>query len=299
MRETFSLDDLRLIRAIGTAGTLTGAARVLRIDHSTAFRRLGTIERRLGAKLFERARDGYTPTPAGEMAIATGAHVLAGLADLEQRLAGEDLRPTGTVRVTTTDTLVDLLAPALAELRADHPGIAVELTVANQFFTLTKREADIALRPAAEAPEQLVGRQLAKVATAPYASPIYLRRNGKKPLSEYHWLGFDESLSHLRSARWMAAHLPAERIVFRADSLLALRSAARAGLGVAALPCYLADNVPELRRVDAPVPEMEGALWLLTHPDLRKVARVRTALDVMAGALFKQRGLIEGREARS
>ncbi|WP_454621863.1 LysR family transcriptional regulator [Bradyrhizobium cenepequi] len=299
MRETFSLDDLRLIRAIGTAGTLTGAARLLRVDHSTAFRRLGAIEVRLGAKLFERARDGYTPTSAGEMAIATGAHILAGLADLEQRLVGEDLRPAGTVRVTTTDTLVDLMSPVLAELRAEHPAIAVELTVANQFFTLTKREADIALRPAAEAPEQLAGRRLARVATAPYASSMYLRRNGKKPLAEYHWLGFDESLSHLRSARWMAAHLPAERIVFRADSLLALRSAARAGLGVAALPCYLADKVPELRRVESPIPEMEGALWLLTHPDLRKVARIRTVLDLMAGALARQRGLIEGREARS
>ncbi|MCA6112378.1 LysR family transcriptional regulator [Bradyrhizobium cenepequi] len=298
MRETLSLDDLRLIRAIGDAGTLTGAARLLRIDHSTAFRRLGAIERRLGTKLFERARDGYTPTSAGEMAIATGAHLLAGLADLEQRLAGEDLRPTGTVRVTTTDALVDLMAPVLAELRADHPGIAIELNVANQFFTLTKREADIALRPAAEAPEQLAGRRLANVATAPYASSSYLRRNGKKPLSEYHWLGFDDSLSHLRSARWMAAHLPAEQIVFRADSLLALRSAARAGLGVAALPCYFADKTPELRRVESPIPEMEGTLWLLTHPDLRKVARIRTVLDVMAGALSRQRGLIEGREGK-
>jgi DNA-binding transcriptional LysR family regulator len=299
MRETFSLDDLRLIRAVGAAGTLTGAARLLRIDHSTAFRRLGAIELRLGAKLFERARDGYTPTSAGEMAIAASAHVLAGLTDLERRLAGEDLRPTGTVRVTTTDTLVDLMSPVLVELRAAHPGIIIELTVANQFFTLTKREADIALRPAAEAPEQLAGRRLARVAAAPYASSVYLRRNGKKPVTEYHWLGFDESLSHLRSARWMAAHLPAERIVFRADSLLALRSAARAGLGVAALPCYLGDKVPELRRVEAPVAEMEGALWLLTHPDLRKVARIRTVLDLMAGALSKQRGLIEGREGRS
>jgi DNA-binding transcriptional LysR family regulator len=294
MPEALSPDDLRLVRAIGAAGTLTGAARLLKVDHSTAFRRLGAIEVRLGAKLFERAREGYTPTSAGELVIAKGARILAELIDLERRLAGEDLRPSGSVRLTTTDTLVDVIVPALAALKTQHPDIIVELIVANTFFTLTRREADIALRPAVAAPEGLSGRRLATVATAPYASAAYLKRSGRKPLREYDWLGFEDSLSHLRSARWMSANLADERIVFRADSLLALRSAAVAGFGVAALPCYLADPAPELRRVAAPLPDMEGSLWLLTHPDLRKVARIRSVLDFMANALSRQRGLIEG-----
>ena len=184
MPDTLSPNDLRLTRAIGAAGTLTGAARALKLDHSTAFRRLGAIEARLGAKLFERARDGYTPTPAGEMVITAGARILAELTDLERGLAGEDLRPSGNVRLTTTDTLVDVIAPALAALGTAHPGITVELIVANTFFTLTRREADIALRPAVAAPERLTGRKIATVATAPYASPAYLERSGKRPLRE-------------------------------------------------------------------------------------------------------------------
>ena len=116
---------------------------------------------------------------------------------------------------------------------------------------------------------------------------------------EYDWLGFEDSLGHLRSARWVSANLSEERLVFPADSLLALRSAAVAGFGVAALPCYLADPAAELRRVTAPLPDMEGSPWLLTHPDLRKVARVRTVLDFMANALFRQRGLIEGTGSRT
>jgi DNA-binding transcriptional LysR family regulator len=228
------------------------------------------------------------------MVIAAGTYILAELVDLERRLAGEDLRPSGIVRLTTTDTLVDVIAPALAALKTEHPGIIVELIVANTFFTLTRREADIALRPATAAPEGLAGRRLATVATAPYASAAYLDRCGRKPLREYDWLGFEDSLGHLRSARWVSANLPEERIVFRADSLLALRSAAVGGFGVAALPCYLADPAAELRRVTTPLPDMEGSLWLLTHPDLRKVARVRTVLDFMADALSRQRGLIEG-----
>jgi molybdate transport repressor ModE-like protein len=295
MPDALSPDDLRLIRAIGATGTLTGAARSLKVDHSTAFRRLGTIEARLGAKLFERARDGYTSTSAGEMVIAAGSRILAELTELEQRLAGEDLRPSGVVRLTTTDTLVDVIMPVLAELRAAHSGIVVELVVANSFLTLTKREADIALRPAVAAPEWLAGRRLAAVATAPYASAAYLARSGKKTVQKYDWLGFEDSLSHLRSARWVSANLPKEQIVLRADSLYALRAAAVAGLGVAALPCYLADPVADLRRVTAPLPNMEGSLWLLTHPDLRRVVRVRTVLDFLANALSRRRGLIEGR----
>jgi molybdate transport repressor ModE-like protein len=298
MPETLLPNDLRLIRAIGTAGTLTGAARLLKVDHSTAFRRLGAIEDRLGAKLFERARDGYTPTSAGETVITAGTHILDQLSDLERGLAGEDLRPSGIVRLTTTDTLVELIAPALAALGAEHPGIIVELIVANTFFTLTRREADIALRPAVAAPERLTGRRIATVATAPYASPVYLERSGKRPLRDYDWIGFEESLGHLRSSRWMSANVSQDRIVLRADSLLALRSVAVAGLGVAALPCYLADPVAGLRRVTTPLPDMEGSLWLLTHPDLRRVARIRTVLDFLADALSSQRDLIEGTKSR-
>lgn len=296
MQDVFVLDDLRLISAIGEAGTLTGAARLLAVDHSTAFRRLGALETRLGAQLFERARSGYTSTQAGEAALATAARILGELGNLEHRLAGEDLRPAGVVRVTTTDTLLELTAPIFAALPAEHPEITVELVVANLFLTLTKRDADIAIRPVAAAPEHLTGRRLAMLATAPYAAPAYLARHqGATALPAHDWLGFEESLNHLRSARWVEAKVPKERIVYRADSLLALQAAARAGMGVAALPCYLGDLDPGLRRVHPPLAEMEGSLWLLTHPDLRRVARIRSVLDFLARHLAKRRALIEGR----
>jgi DNA-binding transcriptional LysR family regulator len=295
VQSPFALDDLRLVRAIGEAGTLTGAARRLSVDHSTAFRRLGAIEKRLGVHLFERARDGYTPTQAGEAAIAAAARILDDLGDLERRLAGEDLRPSGTVRVTTTDTLLELISPILAELRAEHPEITIELVAANSFFALTKRDADIAIRPAAAAPENLVGRRLATLATAPYAAPVYLTRQADPTeLSAYEWIGFDDSLSHLGSARWVDANVANDRIVCRANSVLALRAAARAGMGVAALPCYLGDVDSALRRVHLPLADMEASLWLLTHPDLRRVARIRTVLDYVADRLIEQRALIEG-----
>jgi len=298
MRNALSLDDLRLVQAICETGTLTGAAKRLGIDHSTAFRRLGAAEERLGAHLFERARDGYTATPAGEAAFTAATRILDDLAALERRLAGEDLRPSGIVRVTTTDTLLELIGPILAALRAERPEITIELVVANAFLALSKRDADIALRPAATAPENLVGRRLAALATAPYAAPEYLSRHPERTaLSSHDWIGFEESLGHLRSARWIGANIAPDRIVYRTNSLLALREAARAGMGVAALPCYLGDADPALRRVCPPIEAMTVALWLLTHPEIRRVARIRTVLDFLADRLGSRRALIEGRGA--
>lgn len=287
--------DLRLVLAIGEAGALTAAARRLGVDHSTAFRRLGALEARLGVRLFERARDGYVPTPAGEAAIAGARQLLEKLDGLERRLAGEDLRPSGVVRVTTTDTLLDLLAPLVAAFRTAHPQIVVELVAAQAFFTLTRRDADVAIRPAATAPEGLAGRRIAAIATALYAAPAYLaQRANDEDLSSHDWIGLDDSLSHLGSARWMQAHIPPERVVCRGSTLLALRALARSGLGLAPLPCYLGDANPALVRVRPPLPEMESALWLLVHPDLRRVARIRAFLDFAAAWLADERSRLEG-----
>jgi DNA-binding transcriptional LysR family regulator len=286
-------DELRLVLAIGRSGRLSGGARRLAIDPSTAFRRLGTLEARLGVRLFERARDGYAATPAGEAVIAAAARFDEAVGELERRRAGEDLRPSGTLRVTTTDTLLGPLAPLFAGFRAAHPDILLEVVIANEFFTLTRRDADVAMRPAGEAPDALVGRRMAEIASTLYAAPAYLA--GRPDLSDpsaHDWLAPDETLGHLGSARWLRAEV---RIVCRSNSLLALAAAARAGMGIAPLPCFLADPDPGLARIHPPLPEMASVLWLMTHPDLRRVARVRALLDFMALRLAEQRPLLEGR----
>lgn len=292
--QTLSLDDLRLLVAIGAASSLTGAARRLRIDHSTAFRRLAAMERRLGVRFFERARDGYAPTPAGEMVIAAATRILDVLGELDRRLAGQDARPSGVVRVTTTDTLILPLAPMLAAFRAAHPAITLEIVVANSFFTLTRRDADIAVRPAVDVPEGLVARRIAGVATALYASPGYLAGRRDRPLVGHDWLAPDDSLAHLGSARWLRANIPSERIVASGNSLLVLHAMARSGLGAAPLPCYLGDADPGLEQIGAPLPEMAASLWLITHPDLRRVARIRALLDFAADDFARRRGAFEG-----
>ena len=295
MQAKLSLDDLQLIRAIVEGGSLSAAARHLGVNHSSAFRRLGALEEQLGAKLFERTRTGYTATLAGEAAFATACRLADELDALLSRLAGADMRPSGVVRLTTTDTLVDFLGPMLAAFRAEHPGIIVELIISNAFFTLSRRDADVALRPATQVPEHLVGRRLSALATALYGTSAELKalRRGAD-VRTLSWVAPDESLSHLASARWIAREVAPERVSFRASTLMGLAMAAEQGLGVAALPCCLADRWPRLRRLSAPMEEMTSALWLLTHPDLRGVARVRALVAFASAWLTRHRPELEG-----
>lgn len=295
----FAWDDLRYVLAVASTGSLAGAARSLGVNHTTVLRRVGAFEKRLGLRLFDRLPSGYVLTAGGNELIAAARQVDDTVAGLERKLAGQDLRLSGSVRVTTTDTLMDSVLPdILVEFRNRHPGIQIEIAISNLMFNLTKRDADVAIRPARNPPETLIGRRVAKIAFAIYGSARYLARNKQADLAAHQWVGPDDSLADTSVARWMQANLPASEITLRADSLLALRQAVQAGLGLAALPCYLGDSARDLVCVHRPIPQMETALWILTHQDLRHTARIRAFTEFAAQALGRLRPLIEGARAR-
>jgi DNA-binding transcriptional LysR family regulator len=280
-------------------GSLSGAARRLGVRHSTVYRRLGAAEKRLGARLFDRFRDGYAATAAGELAALCAARLEDEVLALERQLAGRDLSPSGVVRITTTDSLAPVVMRHLPAMRALHPAIQPEIAISNAMANLTRREADIAIRPTPNPPDLLIGRRIAEIAHAIYAADAYLSSGESDPAKDWQrceWIGLDDALADTVVARWMAATLPASRIACRVDALPALRDAALAGLGLALLPCYIGDLSPGLRRV---MPQTQAAprstLWLLTHEDLKNTARVRATLDFLAQALNAERALFEGR----
>lgn len=289
-------DDLRYIRAAGTAGTLAAAAERLGVHASTVFRRLGQIEQRLGVRLFERHHDGLGLTPAGEEALTLADRMGGEVEELERRLAGRDTQPSGSVRLTTTDTLLHgVLGPVLTTFRRQYPEIRLELVTGNPFLSLSRRDADVALRPTASPPETLVGRRIAPVATAIYATSAYLAEaSSTAELAEFDWIVPDDSLAHLGSARWLHRHQPDLLPIARCNSVAGMQVLARSGAGVAPLPCFLGDADPQLARVHAPLPEAEVGLWLLTHRDLRRVARIRALLDCLYTELSGQRELFSG-----
>ncbi|MBV8187482.1 MAG: LysR family transcriptional regulator [Alphaproteobacteria bacterium] len=288
--------DLRVVLAIFREGTLSGAARRLGVTHSTVFRRLGAIEEQIGARLFERFRDGYAPTAAGEATAAAAARLEDEVLTLERRLAGQDLRPSGVVRIATTDTLGAILMRHVPTMRAAHPEIQLEVAISNAMANLSRREAEIAIRPAPEPPEILVGRRIADIAHAIYGSRAYLSRHEDKDLSAHDWIALDDALASTVIGRWLGENLGAAQITCRVDALPALRDAALAGLGLALLPCYLGDPAFGLSRLTPKtLAKPRSALWLLTHDDLRRTTRIRATLDFLAKAFASERALFEGR----
>lgn len=284
-------DDLRVFLAVSRQGTLSGAARSLAVNHSTVFRRLNALEAKLNVRLFERLPGGYEPTVAGEALCEAAGKAEAEILAAERKLAGQDLRLGGALRITMPDTLARLLLPSLiAPFERRYPEIELELLVSSEMLNLTKRDADIALRPTNDPPETLVGRRLCGIATAIYGHIDLAGDAGDR--ARARWVAPDDSLAHLASARWLRALAPPVSI--RVSSLSGMLEAAKAGMGLAALPCFMADPEPCLRRVRGVVPELETGLWVLTHADLRRTARIRAFLDGVADAVAGQRALLEG-----
>jgi DNA-binding transcriptional LysR family regulator len=290
--------DLQHLLAVADAGSLAAGARAIGVNHTTVLRRVLAFERRLGVKLFVRSQAGYALTAAGEEVAAAARAMQEHVHDIERRVAGRDLRLTGSVRVTTTDTLaVTIVPPVLAAFTREHSAIRLELTTTTVMVNLSKRDADIAVRPTSAPPPNLVGRRLATIGFAPYASPAYLDRvPARRALERHEWIAPDDSLASSTVGRWMARL--AVTPVLRADTLTAMASAASAGHGVVVLPCYFGDSLAGLRRVRGPIPEMGTELWVLTHADLRNAARIRALMDHLVARLGAERALIEGRVPR-
>jgi DNA-binding transcriptional LysR family regulator len=283
-------DDLQYFMAMHRAGSVAGAARELSVNHSTVLRRLDRLEQTLGAQLFERFASGYVLTAAGHD-LAERLHGIAERIDDAQRgLQGLDFEVRGTIRITSTDTLIHgLLLPYLAEFRARHPAVRFELVMNNDFLNLTQREADIAVRGSNQPPDNLLGRRVGAIRTAPYAARRYLERRGGEPLrwSDCDWVGLDAGLQHLEQAKWLRQQVPAERIVAEVDSLVAMVGCVREGLGAGMLLCPLAQPHDDLVALADPLPELDTQVWVLVHPQLKRVARVRALADFLYEALSR------------
>lgn len=294
---SFDWNDLQFVLAVAEGGSLAAAARRLGVNHTTVLRRVAAFEERLGVKLFERLPTGYALTGAGEELARAARQVGDTVTGVERQLAGRDLRLTGTVRIATTDTLAHSIVPtALHGFTRRHDGMQIELTTSTALVSLSKRDADVAVRPSSKPAKHLFGRKLCDVALALYASASYLERKATKlELSRHEWLMPDDSLATTSVARWMQRELRGVVPVLRADTFTTLAQAAVAGLGLVALPCYLGDRLPGLVRVRGVVAAMSTELWILTHDDLRHTARIRAVMDWFAKELGGQRALFEGR----
>jgi len=296
-RSHLAWNDFEIVLAIVTSGSLSGASRDLGVSHATVFRRLGDIEKRLGVTLFNRSRTGYSPTLAGEELAETAKIMDQAALAAERKVAGRDLEPSGDIWVTTTDSLLmGLLAPLFTQFRGKYPGIVLDVAISNQLFNLTRREADVAIRPSNRPPENLIGRPLTTIGQAVYGHRSFNLDSGEsiKTLVNQPWIGAGPRLQDTELDQWMDNNGLTSSCVCRIDTLVGILSAIRAGMGLAVLPCYLADQIQDIVQLSDPIPELEYGLWFLMHPDLRGVVRIHALMDFLTEAIRAQKQHLAG-----
>lgn len=269
---------MKLVLAIARTGSLTGAGRKLGLSHATVFRHLNSVEKTLGVSLFRRDARHYTTTAAGEALTATAADVETKVLDVEQRLNGQELELAGTVRVTTTDTLMSgLLAPVLTAFQAKHPDIIVELSVSNTVFSLSRRDADVAIRPGQNPNENLVGRRIGVIQQAAYTALD--QTSDRAAETNPYWIGIGADAGYSELEIWMREQGLDSHCRLFTNSSQATYAAVISGAGNAILPCYLGDSDPRLRRLSTPIPELASDLWLLAHPEFNRIAPIKVFND--------------------
>lgn len=278
-----SAADLELLLALARGGTLADAASRLAADASTVFRGVQRIEKNLGQRLFERTRQGYL---ASDAMVEIARHAERIEAELEAARAaarGASAEVTGRVRLTTTDSVLrGLVLPTLQALAAMHPLLQLELRSTNELASLTRRDADLALRATPKPPDHLIGRHLGQirfVACAARAMPAARRR---KPLNEHDWIAPDEAMPEHPSVRWRRKTLPNVTPRHLVDGIVAVVDAVKCGLGVGVVPLFMMDCEPQLVAVSQPLPGCESELWLLAHPESRHLRRIAAVYQHLA-----------------
>jgi DNA-binding transcriptional LysR family regulator len=294
----FDWNDARYFLAIARRRSLSAAGRALHVQQSTVGRRLAALEGTLGARLFDRTPDGYLLTQAGDALMGHAERMEDEALSAERALLGREGRIAGVVRLTAPQAFGNgFVTPLLARLHDQQPEIVVELVADNANLSLTKREADLALRLGRPRQPLLVVRRLGDVTTGLYASPAYLARRGRPRGSEipgHDYVDYDETYVNKEHIAWYRQITRGGRCTFRVNGSHGLEAAARAGMGVAPLPCWMGDSAPDLERV-LPAMSINSELWLVLHRDLRHVARVRALAEFFGREMRHEASRLLGR----
>jgi len=287
--------DLDIVLALVRGATLAEAGRRLGLDASTVFRALQRIEKGLGRRLFERSRAGYLAT---ELAQQFAQHAERIEAELEAARAQASVSAgtvTGLVRITTTDTVLHgMVLPALAPLGRAHPGLSFELTATNELASLTRRDADIAVRATRQPPDHLIGRRLGPLRVAVFASRELLAAAGVAPprdggsvapaaLAALPWTAPDEAMPDHPSVRWRCRHLPRVSPQYRVNSIAGVVEVIEGGLGIGIISLMIGRRSGRLVQLTGALDECDTDLWLLTHPESRHLRRIATVVAHLAG----------------
>lgn len=270
-------DDVKFFLALSRSGSARAVAEEFNMSHSTISRRIDQLEKSLGSKLFNRNVSGYQMTEDGLVLSHYAQEAEEAMKGAEQLLMGKDAKLVGKLHLTTPDVIANrLLMPELASFSKDFPLIDITITVSSTQFDLSRYEADIAIRFIEQGgmpPDKLIGRKLSGVSTCFYATPDYLKEHSFQGDDiTARWLGWTQE----KQPGWLLkSPFPDVPCIHNFNQGLLHLEAVKTGMGMAMLPCFVADECDELVRIPGSKPQNNYEVWLLSHPDYREVARLR------------------------
>jgi DNA-binding transcriptional LysR family regulator len=284
-------EDVHFFLELARLGSLSAAARSLGVTHATVGRRIAALETVLRVQLFDRHGGRFTLTEAGKRAATAASAMAEGAQSIRRLAAGPEDAVVGKVRITATEVFGShFLISRIRGLMIENPGIEVELIIDRRNLSLSRREADLAVRHTRPDNTSVVTRKMAGYASYFYADRSYLAERQNEPLD---FIGFTEDVAHLPTAQHtIRAAGNRHRMPLRANTLPARLAAVRAGLGVGLLPKFVTHQYSELVAVDVGVEPLVRELWLAAHPDVRGVARLRIAFDHLASAIAGARDVL-------
>jgi len=287
-------NSLKVFLAIAENGSLSAAANKLGVNHSTIFRRLNAFEEEVGGRVFERINNRYVLNPMGDEMLDLAQNISTSFDNIERHIVGKDFHPKGTVKITAPTNIAYRFLPRyLAEFNKLYPDIDIELLASNQELNMSNRQADIAVRATNSPPEHLVGRQVCTLKWSVYGSQSYADINGFptgiEELKNHALIGGSGAMKNLPAFIWLEKHLP-EKIQARCDELMVMSSFAEAGQGLAFMPND--QQRAGIQKLFTFEPGKTSDLWLLTHPDLRNVERIKLVMQHLAEAFSAEKSLL-------
>jgi DNA-binding transcriptional LysR family regulator len=282
-------EDIRHFLAVAQSGTLSGAARSLKVDHATVSRRLAALEAALDVRLVDRLPRSCRLTSVGKQVLErakemeTGAHGIARLA----KAAHAPL--VGRVTLSAPPVLVThLLVVHLARFRAEHPDIRLSLSAQGQQISLSRREADVAVRLVRPDEAGSVTRKVGAMAFGLYAHRSYAHLAAPE---RWQFIAFDQNFADMPQQRWLLGIAGDRPVACELNHISEHLIAVRAGVGVAGLPCFIGDRDHDLVRIGADVRPFARDIWLLVHRDLRKNSAVRAVMDFVSDVISENQNL--------
>lgn len=276
-------EDLHHFVTLAREGTLSAAARTLRVDHATVARRVAALEASTGLKLVDRRARATTLTDDGKRIAAVAAPMEE--AAFAVGRAAQAAKPglDGEVSISAPPNFASsVIAPQLVRLRQQHPGIRIKLIGEKRQASLSRREADIALRLMRPMEAGLFVRKIGSFGFSLYGAPGYLE---KTPPHALAFIGYDASMATSPQEIWLRGIVGEREVLLRTNDLETQVAAARAGLGVAALPHYLGDSDPHLQRHVVTQKPVSRDVWVAVHRDLRQVPPVRAVLEFLVSCV--------------